>query len=122
MNWLAVFLGGGLGSLARYGISLLVLRTARPEFPVATLMANALSCVVMGAALWYAASRWPEGHAGRLFLLVGFCGGFSTFSTFSLETLSLMRSGHVWAAALNVLISVAICISVLYLLTKSQST
>lgn len=114
---LAVFIGGGLGSLARYGISLWI-KTSGFELPLATLLANVLSTTILGLAvvklagnnqsLWFA------------FLAIGFCGGFSTFSTFSYETLALLRSGQLWWAILNVVVSVALCLFILFALLKSM--
>jgi len=118
MNLLAVFIGGGLGSLARYGVSLLVTNYFKSHLPWATLGANVFSCIIFGLVLaWYSGKpSFPE--ANRLFLLVGFCGGFSTFSTFSLETLTLFRNGQSLFAIGNVLLSVALCILILMLITK----
>lgn len=109
---LLIFLGGGLGSLARYGVSVLVRQFSAAAFPLATLLANVLACVVMGAVLWYFAQREADAPV-KLFLLTGFCGGFSTFSTFSLETLELFRRGSTAMGVLNISLSIALCMAVL---------
>ena len=120
MNWLAIFIGGGLGSLSRFGISKLVLSFSAPVFPWATLIANVLSCVILVLGLNYLNSRdlltWE-----KYFLVVGFCGGFSTFSTFAYETFELMKSNHYLFAILNIIISVLLCLFVFWALYKNFS-
>ncbi|MTB51596.1 fluoride efflux transporter CrcB [Lewinella sp. W8] len=95
MNWVLVFLGGGLGSLARYGLTFVfpapVFRDG--DFPWATLAANLLACIVLGAGMALA-GREVLGKPAQLLLLTGFCGGFSTFSTFAGELLQLSQNGH----------------------------
>jgi len=122
IDFIAVFIGGGLGSLCRYAISLMVLRFSESRFPIATLSANVLSCIIMAAFLIYASTRIPEGAWIRLFILVGFCGGFSTFSTFSLENFQLIRLGEYTFLTLNILLSLILCISVFYFYHKGIKT
>ena len=93
-----VFLGGGLGSLLRYLISLLFINL---NFPIATLLANILSCLILGIAVFFM-QKYSLCNNMRLFLLVGICGGLSTFSTFSHETINLFREGYVNYAILNI--------------------
>jgi len=107
MAFLLVFIGGGLGSLFRYGIGLAV-QPLLPKFPWATLVANGLACVVLGAVL----GLQFQGNISderRLLIATGFCGGFSTFSTFTAETWELFQSGQYGAAAVNVAGSLTVC-------------
>lgn len=117
-NLLLVFLGGGLGSMSRYGVSLWIRSISKVHFPMATLVSNLLSCIVLGFAAAYFMSRPNASNALRVFLIIGFCGGFSTFSTFSYETMELFRSGNMLVAISNILISVTACVLILYFLTK----
>jgi len=112
MNALWVFVGGGLGSLVRYSISLGVLKGLKVAgFPWATLAANLLACFV---AAWVLNSGWTSGQAGRhALLLIGFCGGLSTFSTFSLENVALIQQGRWDWALINTLLNLAACFGLL---------
>ena len=109
MNFLLVFLGGGLGSLVRYGISLTISRL-EISFPLATLLSNVLACFIIGA-LTASATKDNLTDAQRLLFATGFCGGFSTFSTFSNETLQLAQNGQLFTAFLNVLLSLTLCLA-----------
>ena len=91
-SFLLVFLGSGLGGCIRFGISHIVKSRFPTVFPFGTLSINLLACFVAGflvGKLWNS-----ETEAMRLLLLVGFCGGFSTFSALSVETLELVQKGH----------------------------
>ena len=90
--WLAVFVGGGAGSLLRYGLGLF-LRRGDGLFPCGTFAANVLGCFLIG--LFYAlSSRLSLSAEVRLLLTTGLCGGFTTFSTFSYESLQLFQQEH----------------------------
>jgi fluoride exporter len=112
--YLAVFIGGGLGSLCRYALSRWPGHLAG-GFPLGTLIANVLACLVLGLAVQYFAQRIDLSPALKAMVLVGFCGGFSTFSTFSLETFRLMEAGQWGLVAAYVLTSVLSCLAVLWL-------
>ena len=117
LNVILVFVGGGLGCLSRYGISRLVTGPNGQTFPWATLISNTASAIVMGIALGFFASR-IQNESIRNFLIVGFCGGFSTFSTFSFETLDLVRKGNFLFAAGNIIVSITMCLVVLAVLIR----
>lgn len=105
----AVGLGSALGALARYGVSIGAIATLGPAFPWGTLIANGLGSVLIGvaAALILAPSRAPSPRM-RLFAITGFCGGFTTFSVFSLETLMFFQVGDPARAVVYILVSLLV--------------
>lgn len=113
MNFLYVFLGGGLGSICRYAIAF-SLKKSSLDFPLATIIANVLACILLGFFIALAA-KGNLSDVQKLMLMTGFCGGFSTFSTFSAETYSLFQDGNIFMAFLNVLLSVAICLLAIFI-------
>jgi len=116
---LAVFIGGGLGSLARFGVSSVVTSGFKTINPVGTLTANIISTILLGVVLYLASQKMGISDTMKIFLITGFCGGFSTFSTFSYETFELIRTGQLWFAAANILISLALGVGVLFAMSKS---
>ena len=119
MNWLLVFLGGGIGSIARYGVTLGLRFFFEGTFPLATLIANVLSCVILALVLLFTAQTPNDNW--RLLLITGLCGGFSTFSSFSMENVELAKQGHWALLILNILVSVTACFLIIYFFSK-QST
>ena len=110
-HFLLVFIGGGLGSVSRYAVSLMMKSFGNGTFPIATLTANAASSFILGLVLGQLSGKQdPASGYMMLFLAVGFCGGFSTFSTFSFETLELLKSGNTGAAVLNIFTNLAVCL------------
>jgi CrcB protein len=113
MDWLLVAVGGALGSVARYGCSGLAARLVGESFPWGTIAVNVVGSFLIGLI---AAFAIPEGRVllpanVRLFLMFGICGGFTTFSSFSLQTLNLVRDGEwLWAGA-NVVLSLGLCLA-----------
>ncbi|MBL0330255.1 MAG: fluoride efflux transporter CrcB [Bacteroidetes bacterium] len=120
-NILLVFLGGGLGSVARFGISEIVKNNFKSSFPIATLCSNILSCLVLALMVGVFSGKADASPALKTLIVIGFCGGFSTFSTFSFETVELMRSGNMMIAIANILISVTVCVALVYFLSKQTA-
>jgi fluoride exporter len=114
VTFLLVFMGGGLGSVARYGLTLLLGNWK--NYPWATLVANGAACLLLG--FWMGCQLQQPDSTRRLLWMTGFCGGFSTFSTFTAETWSLWQAGQATAALLNVLVSLAVCFLCLILGAK----
>lgn len=112
-----VFIGGGMGSLCRYGIALLT-QPLQWRFPWATLAANVLACAVLGFVLgMQMQGQMPE--RWRLLLATGFCGGFSTFSTFTADVWQLLQNGQYALLCWNVLGNFALCFLALILGMKA---
>jgi CrcB protein len=107
MAYIIVFLGGGIGAALRHGVNLAAARLLGSSFPWGTLTVNVVGSLVMGLmAAWFAFEGSPSQH-WRLFLTTGILGGFTTFSTFSLDTAVLYERGELGAAAVYIVVSVA---------------
>jgi fluoride exporter len=108
---LTVMIGGAIGTLARYVVSLLALPISR-ELPWGTIAINISGSFVIGffGTLTLAHGRYPVSENARLFVMAGLCGGYTTFSAFSLQTLDLLRAGALGRAAINVAASVVLCV------------
>ena len=120
-NLFLVFVGGGLGSLVRFGVSMLLFNYYKTTFPLATFIANVVSCIVLGATVFLLGEKNNTEMPLRLFAITGFCGGFSTFSAFGYDTVLLIKSGHTGYATCNILLSLLICIGTIYFFTRATA-
>jgi CrcB protein len=108
---LAIAGGGAVGAVLRYWVSNGVYAFSGRGFPYGTLAVNVLGSLVMGFLFVWLLERLSNDLTLRAFLLIGLLGAFTTFSTFSVETLSLIESGQLARALANVLVSVVLCIA-----------
>lgn len=106
-----VFLGGGLGSVTRFSLGKWVNAFHSHHFPFGTLVVNIVACFALGFIIGFADSKQMMSAHSRLFWAVGFCGGFSTFSTFSNESLTLLQNGYNTSMVMYILLSVVLCVS-----------
>ena len=114
--FLLVGAGGAIGAMARYGVSVLIGRFWLASFPLATLAVNVIGSTAMGVLIGILVRTLPAaGPDIRLFVAVGVLGGFTTFSSFSLDTISMIERGELAQAALYVGLSVVVCLAGLYL-------
>jgi CrcB protein len=111
---LIVFLGGGVGAAIRHGVNIAVLRMLGPNFPYATVFINITGSIIMGMTAAYFAFKGDASQHWRLFFTTGVLGGYTTFSTFSLDTAVLYERGDLGHAALYVALSVALSIGGLF--------
>jgi CrcB protein len=110
MGYVIVFLGGGLGAALRHGVNLAAARLLGTAFPYATMIENVSGSLVMGLLAGYFAFRGGLSQHWQLFLTTGILGGYTTFSSFSLDAALLYERGEIGLAALYVLASVALSI------------
>jgi len=117
LQYLLIALGGALGSVARFWVSGLVSQRFGAFFPLGTLAVNVTGSLLIG---FFATWTDPQGRflvqpGVREFVMIGICGGYTTFSSFSLETLNLARNGEWFNAGANALLSVAVCLFAVWL-------
>ena len=117
MTLLWIFVGGGLGSLARFALSAVIAQRFGETFPWGTFVVNVLGSFVIGffATLTGTESRYFVGPTGRQFFMTGVLGGFTTFSSFSLQTLNLAREGDWLRAGGNAVGSLVVCLVAVFL-------
>ncbi|MDR2806463.1 MAG: fluoride efflux transporter CrcB [Dysgonamonadaceae bacterium] len=118
---LLVGFGGGIGSILRFLASWFTAKSGNDAFPVATFTVNVVGCLLIGLLTgWAMKQNWLDANM-RLLLITGFCGGFTTFSTFSLENMQLFQAGQYLSLVLYVLASIGLgfaAVSIGLLITK----
>jgi CrcB protein len=109
--------GGALGSVARFWFSGLLAQRYGETFPIGTLIVNVTGSFIIGffAALTGPDGRWLVSPTARTFFMAGICGGYTTFSSFSLQTLNLAREGEWFYAGLNAALSFVLCMLAVWL-------
>ena len=110
MNYLLVFIGGGLGSVLRHGVNVMSARLWGPGFPYGTLTVNVTGSILMGLFAGYFAFKGDAAQSWRLFLMTGILGGYTTFSAFSLDAMLLYEKGAIGLALGYILVSVIVSI------------
>lgn len=114
MTYFWIFLGGGLGSVARFAITKASSSFYTGNFPLGTFLSNILACLILAIVIVFIIPKNNEASWIQPLLLVGFCGGFSTFSTFSNETSQLLQTGHMGIAILNIAVSVVVGVGLIF--------
>jgi len=112
---IAIAVGGALGSVMRYGLSTWIHTLVGRGFPYGTLAVNVLGCLAMGILFVLLVERMGESALWRAGLLIGVLGGFTTFSTFSIETFNLIEQGAMARAAGNMVASLVLCVGATWL-------
>ena len=112
--WLAIGAGGAIGAMARHGVGALSLRVLGPNFPWGTLTVNVIGSAAMGMFIAWLVAKEPHDNAMRAFIATGVLGGFTTFSTFALDAVTLFREKTLSLAGAYVAASVILSIAGLF--------
>lgn len=115
LNILAVFIGGGIGAVIRYLTGILFIHTLKINMPLATFVVNIIGCTILGFFYIYFIEKFQANPALKLALTVGFCGGLTTFSTFSLEIFEMIKNSQFLIASAYLLLSIIIGIAGVYI-------
>ena len=118
INYILVSAGAAIGGAARYWLSSYVYKFFPENFPYGTLIVNIIGSFVLGIIIFVFDNRELLSPNLRIFLTIGLCGGFTTFSTFSLETVNLIRNSQYLFASINILSSVILCLLVIIVIAQ----
>jgi len=117
-NYFIVFFGAGIGGMVRYWGTNFIYKFLSPTFPYGTLFVNVLGSFIIGIVMYYLDSNELVSQDLRIFLTVGFCGGLTTFSTFSYETINFLKGKEFLFAGLNIVLNVLFTLLALFLAYK----
>lgn len=110
-NFLLIFLGSGVGGLLRYGVSSSIHMVLSRDFPYGTMIVNITGCFLMGVLFIVTTERFgAEGASLRSLLLIGLLGGYTTFSSFSIETMLLFVNGRLLSGLMNIFLTTTLCL------------
>lgn len=119
MNWILVFFGGGLGAMMRFGTSAVVNKWWQQLFPLATLISNVAACLILGVTVALLRDKIQASETWYTFMVVGICGGYSTFSSFAKENIDLFEKGNYAIGILNIVLSLTLCLAAVYIGKKA---
>lgn len=117
-NYFIVFFGAGIGGVVRYWGTNFIYKFLSPTFPYGTLFVNVLGSFIIGIVMYYLDSNDLINQELRIFLTIGFCGGLTTFSTFSYETINFLKENEFLFAGLNIIANVLITLVALFIAYK----
>ncbi|MBL7921364.1 MAG: CrcB family protein [Bacteroidia bacterium] len=127
MNFLLVFIGGGVGCVVRYIIGLGSLKMIS-SLPIGTFVSNMFACLIFAVTMWainnkavLSINNSESAATLKLLILTGFCGGLSTFSTFGYETFLMLKQGLYLYAFLNIIFSIIICLFIFYMFNRQET-
>ena len=115
LNYMFVGLGAALGGVLRYWLSNYTYKFFPESFPYGTLIVNVTGSFILGLTMFYLYDKELIGPQLRILLTIGFCGGFTTFSSFTYETVSLFREAQIWPGLLNIMLNLILCLIGIYL-------
>jgi CrcB protein len=119
MSWILVFFGGGIGALLRFSTSAVISKWWQHSFPLATLVSNVIACFILGITVALLRDKMQSNEMWYTFIVIGICGGYSTFSSFAKENLELFEKGNYAIGILNIAVSLGLCFAAVYLGKKA---